>query len=1044
MSADWVYDALGSEALQASEARIARKLLAELSHEHAANAEFVHDQFLTESLEFAVFTLLGEPDARSDLRAAAVKAFDSLRITSFMQREGQGLDKILRTACYGVLADRTPDVMRFLKGVNLDERHYIQENWGNRVKHVITNIWLRLIRKSGWHDLDKVVQSVSELRSSQKEHENNFLEQAEDEKRTKAWELIAEYHLAKAAEILALYTVQGQSDGTYDVRQQLEAQFDRSVAACEKAELIELFSLTKLLAATAERIVANSIWTVTRAVNSRVTQFVRQLTDRDRPRPVFEMLPPQRVSLHEEGLLGSSHRSVVVSLPTSSGKTFIAQFRMLQALNQFELEQGWVAYIAPTRALVNQITAKLRREFEPLGIVVERVSPALEISSIEAQMLAEHDKKNAFRILVSTPEKLDLLLRGGLEKEIGRPLTLVVVDEAHNIGYGERGLRLELLLATINRECRNSQFLLLTPFISNRKAIAEWLSPGNSQDISVAFDWQPNDRAVVLASPRKADKLGDFHIDLKTIHTNRNTLNVSETVRVASGRPMKFTWSSVSSSLSNVAAVTAQSLQSRGPVIVVAGKIPDVWSLARKLANATETKKTSEDINLVCQYIEREMGADFELLTSLRKGIGVHHSGLSDDVRTLMEWLVERGQLDVLVATTTIAQGVNFPVSGVVIANHQYPYGEDMPSEDFWNLAGRVGRADQVGLGVVALASNGDKKDAQLEKFVQRKVEDLNSTLIKMVIDAAALGKVADLSSLFYMKEWSAFLQYLAHTYRQVGSHRSFALQIEQVLRGSFGFQKIREENSHLANALVAAVGRYADKIQGKPLALVDATGFSWESVSIALNSLNIAELNADIWDYNSLFKSGNSDLKNAFGVLFKVPELRTELEEASGGRGPDGDLLARIVKDWVHGASIMEIAKSHFSGSSTEHITAACKSVYGKLIQTASWGLSALQSLTLGSALDEMEDDKARSIRNLPAMVFYGVNTEAAINLRLLGVPRSAAQRLADFLNNRMDVGTADLRRVLVNLDERSWKNAIGEDGHIYQKVWKIVEGRD
>ena len=53
----------------------------------------------------------------------------------------------------------------------------------------------------------------------------------------------------------------------------------------------------------------------------------------------------------EEGLLGSGHRSVVVSLPTSSGKTFIAEFRILQALNQFDQERGWIAYLAPTRAL---------------------------------------------------------------------------------------------------------------------------------------------------------------------------------------------------------------------------------------------------------------------------------------------------------------------------------------------------------------------------------------------------------------------------------------------------------------------------------------------------------------------------------------------------------------------------------------------------------------------------------------------------------------------------------------------------------------------
>jgi replicative superfamily II helicase len=173
-----------------------------------------------------------------------------------------------------------------------------------------------------------------------------------------------------------------------------------------------------------------------------------------------------------ESLLGSSRRAVVVSPPTSSGKTLIAEFRMLQALNQFNSEGGWVAYLAPTRTLVNQIARQLRRDLEPLKIVVEQVSPALEIDNIEAELLHQQDENQAFRVLVTTPEKLDLMLRQGWEAEIGRPLTLVIVDEAHNIQSARRGLKLELLLATINSECQRAQFLLMTPFIDNAREVA--------------------------------------------------------------------------------------------------------------------------------------------------------------------------------------------------------------------------------------------------------------------------------------------------------------------------------------------------------------------------------------------------------------------------------------------------------------------------------------------------------------------------------------------------------------------------------------------
>ena len=222
-----------------------------------------------------------------------------------------------------------------------------------------------------------------------------------------------------------------------------------------------------------------------------MTKFVRELVSRGRgDRALFDVLPPQRRTLAERGLLGSSRRAVVVSLPTSSGKTLIAQFRILQALNQFDDQKGWVAYLAPSRALVNQVTRQLRRDFQPLGVVVERVSPAMEVNGIEAGLLAESQDNSQFRVLVATPEKFDLMLRQGWEEKIGRPLTLVVVDEAHTLQEGERGLRLELLLATINRECREAQFLLLTPFIQNAREVARWLGGSNSDDISLGVDWQ--------------------------------------------------------------------------------------------------------------------------------------------------------------------------------------------------------------------------------------------------------------------------------------------------------------------------------------------------------------------------------------------------------------------------------------------------------------------------------------------------------------------------------------------------------------------------
>ncbi len=1047
----WISAALGDASLNEASTTIGRSLLADINDSTRPTPGSTFN-FVAHSLELAAFGLLDEPDKRAELRSAAEQAFEFLRTLGPQTTSQFGIaTHLLHTACYGILADRTPDVSRFLRESTFPQ-FAMDPDWGNAVRQSVTVLWLKLLRKNGWEDLDAVLAGVVSLREGQTTYEETYLDARGDQTRSAAWELVATYHLAKAAEILATFSAQGSVSGSFDVREQLQGQFDRSITACERAELLDLYSTTKLLARTAEQMVANSIWTVTRAVNSRVTRFDSRLVDRANEKPVFEMLPPQRITLREHGLLGSGHRAVVVSLPTSSGKTLIAQFRILQALNQFDGEKGWVAYIAPTRALVNQICARLRRDFEPLGVIVERVSPALEIDGVEAEILATRDPQTGFRVLVGTPEKIDLLLRGGWEEKIGRPLTLVVVDEAHNLSHGERGIRLELLLATINRECRYSQFLLLTPFITNSAEVPRWLSPDSNADIGVQFEWKPNDRAVAIAQPKKGQETGDFVLKLTTVHTSRETIDIPGEIELCAGRPLGLTWSEVRNSLLKISATTAHCLNRRGTTIVVASKIPHTWSIARTLSVGEGSRPEGDsavpdDVNFVCEFVADEFGTDFELIPFLKHGVGLHHSGLSDETRVLIEWLVERGQLSTLVATTTIAQGVNFPVSGVVLAGHQYPYGQDMPPEDFWNLAGRAGRADQTGLGIIALAATDDAKAANLRNYVGRNVSSLNSLLVTMVASALSTGRTLELQTLFHMKEWSAFLQYLAHSYRQIGDHTTFASQIEQVLRGSFGFQKIRQQNTATANALVNAVQRYAAILRGKPLALVDSTGFSWESVSRALAGVREENFSADMWTSGRLFRENNSDLARAFGVLFRVPEIRSELSEAIHGRGTDGDLLARIVKDWVHGASIPDIASAYFANEEdkTESITNACKSVYGNLIQTASWGLSALQSLTIGADIDELSTDEQRTVRNLPSRVYYGVNSDAAIDLRLLGVPRKAAQPLADAMSRgEVAPGISNARTRLANLDVAGWQAALGPMGPTYRRAWRILEGRD
>ena len=1046
----WVLAAIGEERVRQAEVEASRRRVgAALGIDAIARGPDSELREVGAALELRVYDLLADEDHAEALRKASAHAFQVCRTLPRPVEPIDAAEWLLRLACMAVIGDRGADVRRILTEEGIPELPLVDEDWGRRVWSTTLDTWLRLIRKQGWEDLDRIQENVVNLRRQQRAHEPAFLARLEEAStRGPAWQLIAEYHLAKAAEILGVFMGQGTGpDGRYDIHQQLEAQFDRAIGACGRGGLIDLEILVRLLARAASVLVDNSIWTVTRAVNSRVTRFVQDIVSRERPHPIFEMLPPQRRTLREEGLLGSGHRSVVVSLPTSSGKTMIAEFRMLQALNQFDRERGWVAYLAPTRTLVKQLTVRLRRDFSQLGIGVERVSPALEIDGIEAAMLTDEDASRQFRVLVTTPEKLDLMLRGGWEAEIGRPLTLVVVDEAHNLGSPSRGIKLELLLATINRECRYAQFLLLTPFIGNAQQIARWLAPDSHKNVELALDWTPNDRVIAISEPERGPGRGAFKVRLSTLHTTKKTLTIPEDLNLPENRPLGLSWSQAKAQ-GALAAATAQQFRGRGTVIVLADKPRNSWSLAARF-KVEENRRTAlaDEIETAKVFLAEEFGEGFALTDLLDYGVGVHHAGMSDEAKALVEWLTEAGHLDVLVATTTIAQGVNFPVSGVVLASHQYPYGEDMPPEDFWNIAGRAGRVDQGDLGIVALAAGTSEKREKLEAFVARNVGVLNSTLIKMVQEAAREGSLMSLERLSWKREWSAFLQYLAHTYRQIGDHEQFALEIEQVLRGTLGFQALRRSHPAMARLFVRGVRRYGEGLAGQPLGLVDSTGFSLETVRNTLGRISESRLNEDAWS-SELFDGPRPHLSKMMGILLEVPELRENLKDVIGDPAPDGDRLARIVCDWVQGRSLQDMAMDYFKVTrggevnATDTMTKCCQRMFGRLTQTASWGLAALQALTFREGFERLGEDEQRSLRNLPARVYYGVNTDEALALRLVGVPRRASEPLASALGVTATTPLTEVRAALRTQGETPWREALGELGPTYRKVWAVVEG--
>ena len=932
-------------------------------------------------------------------------------------------------------------------------RETISDTWNERLIEKIFFSLFYTIRKNSWQDLTLAATWIDQLRKEQKEFEEKYLTDAGvTEKRQVALELASLYHIAKYVELLAGYLIEGQPN---DIKEQGELHADYAIRYCEGAGNIELGLLLQYLKPFGHKILSNSIWTVAKRVNNRVTSYVKHITKSNKP--IFELLYPQREAILEKGLLDQASRAIVVNLPTSSGKTVIAEFRILQALNQYSDSGGWVVYTVPTRALVNQVTVSLQRDLgaAPLSLKIEKLSGALELDAYEEELISS-DRK--FDILVTTYEKLHLLIRQGLEEKMkGRPLSLVVVDEAHNIEEKSRGIALELLLSTIKKDCDNANFLLLTPEIKNSEEVARWLDESSARSISVSLDWwQPNERVIGAIYPEGERRKISTHF--KPLFSIKNTIAFNSDVLLGEYNNAEITFSQIKDNKSALSAFVASKFKVNENVLVIADSPRSVSNVSARVYEMLDNSfQPSADIDLLKKFVSSELGVNYPLVKYLDKGLAVHSSALPEEIRFLIEDLMANNKLRVLVATTTIAQGINFPVTSIVLSSYNYRdkiHGTyKMPTRDFWNLVGRAGRMDQKSLGLVGIAlnhSNYHQELSELATYLSTAASDLASVLVKMVKDALALGEEFKMSSFFYRAEWSSFLQYISHIYNQSENLNRFVAEIELTLRRTFGFNQLTEQEKRF---LSEKVKQYASSINKGLASLSDTTGFSTETIKRTIAQLREENLTPSDWNSRLLFTPQSNTLRKLVGIMLNAPEINQQLGTIEvAGDSISQSTISKIINDWVSGKGIAEIAAKHFGGKNADAIDKCTRAIYSKLINSASWGLAALQKLPgNGLNLEALTAEERRKFLNLPAMIYYGVHSDEAVLLRKQNVPRLAATNLSgdlkeSFGNDIYKKSSYEITEWLRSLPISKWDSAVGSKKEIsgieYKLIWQKLAG--
>ena len=417
---------------------------------------------------------------------------------------------------------------------------------------------------------------------------------------------------------------------------------------------------------------------------------------------------PSQIEFVKKGL--PNHRAFVVSAPTSAGKSLIAEISIIEHFAR-KIKGGKVIYVVPTRALAAQVRNDLSKRLSRFSIVTEQLVGGNLIPLLDETIVEFSD------ILVVTTEKLRSLLSQEVLKR--EDISKLIVDESHNIGIGSRGLNLEVLLTNLLKTTQpKPDILMLSAVTKDPTFVSRWLdnSEGYLKD-----SWRPTRQIHVLFT--KEGKL-KFHDSLKGFEPHPYLKG--KAIRTLRGRAIEV----------------AKIFRQFGMVMIYGYSPNECEKIAEELSKGLRRKQIDEDIKQAISDLQLDFrGSNGAKISSLiEKGVAYHHSLLSDQARSIIEELMRTEKLDFIITTTTLAEGINSPISTLVIPQLTVGRSTPMTTMQYKNLAGRAGRALEHTEGYIVFIESDkvtEEKVLDLKKKNPSTLEEIQSSLENLISDSS-------------------------------------------------------------------------------------------------------------------------------------------------------------------------------------------------------------------------------------------------------------------------------------------------------------------
>lgn len=425
---------------------------------------------------------------------------------------------------------------------------------------------------------------------------------------------------------------------------------------------------------------------------------------------------------------------LVVSLPTSAGKTRIAELCILRCLAGGKR----VVFITPLRALSAQTESTLQKTFGPLGKTISTLYGSIGVSGFDEDTIKERD------IVVATPEKLDFALRNdpSLLNDVG----LLIFDEGHMIGLNEREVRYEVQIQRLLRrpDAHERRIVCLSAILPDGEQLddfAAWLRRDHPGGF-IKNDWRPTRLRygeVVWTSPtaRLNLRVGD-----ERPWVQRFLIGSAPPTWIPPKRRRKSIFPKDQREL---CLATAWRLIEEGKTVLIfcperrsVEPFADVIvDLHERGALCSLLEADPAVLNTAIALGEEWLGPNSMILKCLRLGVALHHGALPSAYRKEVERLLRDNVLKVTISSPTLAQGLNLSATAVVM-HSLHRNGEMIEVSEFKNVIGRAGRAyvDVEGIVLFPMFDKIAKKQRNWEALITNLgAREMESGMVRLVAE---------------------------------------------------------------------------------------------------------------------------------------------------------------------------------------------------------------------------------------------------------------------------------------------------------------------